>query len=95
MIKDGDRRALAVDPDGAVVAEPALRVEVVEPVGAGDAFAAGLLTGVLRGEPVAALPAPRAPVGGRGAHRARRLGRRRRADRAATPCSTPRPTTGR
>jgi 2-dehydro-3-deoxygluconokinase len=53
VIKDGDRRALAVDRDGEVVAEPALRVEVVEPVGAGDAFAAGLLTGVLRGEPVA------------------------------------------
>lgn len=53
VVKDGDRRALAVDPDGDVVAEPALWVRVVEPVGAGDAFAAGLLTGVLRGEPVA------------------------------------------
>jgi 2-dehydro-3-deoxygluconokinase len=52
VIKDGDRRALAVDRDGVLLAEPALRVEVVEPVGAGDAFAAGLLTGVLRGEPV-------------------------------------------
>jgi 2-dehydro-3-deoxygluconokinase len=35
-----------------VVAEQALRVQVVEPVGAGDAFAAGLLTGLVRGEPV-------------------------------------------
>jgi 2-dehydro-3-deoxygluconokinase len=53
VVKDGDRWALAVDRDGGVVAEPALRVQVVESVGAGDAFAAGLLTGVLRGEPVA------------------------------------------
>jgi 2-dehydro-3-deoxygluconokinase len=52
VIKDGDRRALAVGPDGEVVAEPALRVQVVESVGAGDAFAAGLLTGLVRGEPV-------------------------------------------
>jgi 2-dehydro-3-deoxygluconokinase len=52
VIKDGDRRALAVDPDGRVVAEPALQVDVVEPVGAGDAFAAGLLTGLVRGEPL-------------------------------------------
>ena len=52
IVKDGARRALAVARDGAVVAEPALRVEVVEPVGAGDAFAAGLLTGLVRGEPV-------------------------------------------
>ena len=53
VIKDGDRQALAVDPDGAVMSEPALRVDVVEPVGAGDAFAAGLLSGVLAGETVA------------------------------------------
>lgn len=53
VIKDGAHRALAVDRAGAVVARPALRVEVVEPVGAGDAFAAGLLTGLVRGEPVA------------------------------------------
>lgn len=53
VIKDGAHRALAVDRAAAVVARPALRVEVVEPVGAGDAFAAGLLTGLVRGEPVA------------------------------------------
>jgi len=29
-----------------------LRVDVLEPVGAGDAFAAGLLAGMVRGEPV-------------------------------------------
>ncbi len=52
VVKDGARRAVAVRRDGAVVDQPALQVEVVEPVGAGDAFAAGLLTGVVRGEPV-------------------------------------------
>ncbi|GAA3064638.1 2-dehydro-3-deoxygluconokinase [Actinokineospora globicatena] len=35
------------------VFEPALRVEVVEPVGAGDAFAAGFLAATLRDEPPA------------------------------------------
>jgi 2-dehydro-3-deoxygluconokinase len=33
------------------VFEPALRVDVVEPVGAGDAFAAGFLAATLAGEP--------------------------------------------
>lgn len=33
----------------AMVTEPALSVEVVEPIGAGDAFAAGYLAGLLRG----------------------------------------------
>jgi 2-dehydro-3-deoxygluconokinase len=37
-----------------VVHEPAPRVDVVAPVGAGDAFAAGYLSGLLRGLPVAA-----------------------------------------
>jgi 2-dehydro-3-deoxygluconokinase len=35
----------------AVTCVPALAVDVVEPVGAGDAFAAGFLAGLLRGEP--------------------------------------------
>ncbi len=63
----------------------------MEPVGAGDAFAAGLLAGVVRGDPVAQVPAPRAPHRGRGAHRARRLGP------AAPPrgCSTSPSRTGR
>jgi 2-dehydro-3-deoxygluconokinase len=52
VVKDGSRRALAIGRDGGVVAAPALAVEVVEPVGAGDAFAAGLLTGLVRGEPL-------------------------------------------
>ncbi|WP_281278576.1 sugar kinase [Streptomyces tateyamensis] len=49
VVKDGDRQAVAVDRDGRCTAEPALRVEVVEPTGAGDAFAAGYLAGTLRG----------------------------------------------
>ncbi len=52
VVKDGSRQALAIDRTGAVVARPALAVEVVEPVGAGDAFAAGLLTGLVRGEDI-------------------------------------------
>ena len=48
VIKDG-----AVDASsfhaGGVSRVPALRVEVVEPVGAGDAFAAGWLSGMLQG----------------------------------------------
>ena len=50
IVKDGSRRALAVAADGSVVEQPALYVEVVEPVGAGDAFAAGFLAGVVRGD---------------------------------------------
>jgi 2-dehydro-3-deoxygluconokinase len=53
VIKDGARRALAVDRAGGVIEQPALQVEVVEPIGAGDAFAAGLLTGLIHGEPLA------------------------------------------
>ncbi|MBW0103232.1 sugar kinase [Pseudonocardia sp. KRD291] len=52
VLKDGARRALAITRDGEVVSRPALQVDVVEPVGAGDAFAAGLVTGLVRGEPL-------------------------------------------
>ncbi|ALL74378.1 hypothetical protein AD006_01860 [Pseudonocardia sp. EC080610-09] len=52
VLKDGADRAVAVHRDGTVTARPALQVDVVEPVGAGDAFAAGLLTGLVRGEDV-------------------------------------------
>lgn len=41
--------ALALDPAGAVVRRSAISVDVVEPVGAGDAFNAGFLSGQLRG----------------------------------------------
>lgn len=51
VVKDAERTVTAFDRDehDAAVTEPALSVEVVEPIGAGDAFAAGYLTGLLRG----------------------------------------------
>lgn len=49
VIKDDARTATAVDRDSTATTEPALQVEVVERVGAGDAFAAGYLAGILRG----------------------------------------------
>lgn len=48
VVKHDGHLATAIDETG-VTAEPALTVEVVEPVGAGDAFAAGYLAGTLRG----------------------------------------------
>jgi 2-dehydro-3-deoxygluconokinase len=48
IVKDGGVAATAYGPAG-TIAEPAPAVEVVEPVGAGDAFAAGYLYGVVRG----------------------------------------------
>jgi 2-dehydro-3-deoxygluconokinase len=49
VIKLGARGALALIGDDQVTRSPALRLErIVDPVGAGDAFAAGLLTGLLR-----------------------------------------------
>lgn len=51
VVKDGDVGATAFVGDRTVF-EPALRVEVVEPVGAGDAFAGGYLAGLLSGDDV-------------------------------------------
>lgn len=48
VVKDSGHRVTAFDGDETAV-EPALAVEVVEPIGAGDAFAAGYLAGLLRG----------------------------------------------
>lgn len=48
VVKDSGHRVTAFDDEG-VVTEPALAVKVVEPIGAGDAFAAGYLAGLLRG----------------------------------------------
>lgn len=48
VVKDGPTAAVAFHGD-ARFEVPALRVRVVEPVGAGDAFAAGFLAAVLRG----------------------------------------------
>ncbi|MDX3225922.1 sugar kinase [Streptomyces sp. ME19-01-6] len=57
VVKQGSAGATAYarQPDGgdAVTFEPALDVDVVASVGAGDAFAAGFLSGTLRGLPVA------------------------------------------
>jgi len=52
IVKDGSVGATAFVGDDAVF-EPALVVEVIEPVGAGDAFAGGYLAGRLTGDPVA------------------------------------------
>jgi len=49
VVKDSGHRVTAFDEEG-VVTEFALDVEVVEPIGAGDAFAAGYLAGLLRGD---------------------------------------------
>lgn len=51
IVKDGDVGATAFVAADEVF-EPALVVEVVEPVGAGDAFAGGYLAGYLSGAPV-------------------------------------------
>ncbi|WP_431944972.1 sugar kinase [Actinacidiphila sp. bgisy167] len=51
VVKDGSRAATAFTGNDAH-SVPALTVRVVEPVGAGDAFAAGFLSGLLRSLPV-------------------------------------------
>ncbi len=49
VLKDEERRASAYRRDGGDTHVPSLTVEVVEPVGAGDAFAAGFLAGRVEG----------------------------------------------
>lgn len=49
VVKDGDIGATEFSADGRVF-EPAIPTEVLEAVGAGDAFAAGYLAALLRGE---------------------------------------------
>ncbi|WP_091226112.1 sugar kinase [Microbacterium sp. 3J1] len=53
IVKDGDIGATAFPGDDEPVFVPAPRVEVVEPVGAGDAFAAGFLAATLDGAALA------------------------------------------
>lgn len=53
IVKDGDVGATAFLGDDEPVFVPAPRVEVVEPVGAGDAFAAGFLAATLEGAELA------------------------------------------
>lgn len=50
VVKDGDVGATEFSAAGTVFV-PAIRTEVVEAVGAGDAFAAGWLAGLLAGDP--------------------------------------------
>lgn len=52
VMKNDAHTALVLEPDGRRTEVPALTVEVVEPVGAGDAFAAGFLAATLQGLPV-------------------------------------------
>jgi 2-dehydro-3-deoxygluconokinase len=52
VLKSDAQVALALPPDGRRTEVPALKVDVVEPVGAGDAFAAGYLAGMLHGLPM-------------------------------------------
>lgn len=54
VVKDGDVGATAFAGDDAPVFVPAPVVEVVEPVGAGDAFASGFLAATLEGDDLAA-----------------------------------------
>lgn len=49
VIKNADISAIALMHDGQRIEVPALDVDVLEPVGAGDAFAAGYLGGLLIG----------------------------------------------
>ncbi|WP_030621541.1 PfkB family carbohydrate kinase [Streptomyces fulvoviolaceus] len=49
IVKDAEHHATTVERDGTTTTEPSLDVHIVEPTGAGDAFAAGYLAGVLRG----------------------------------------------
>ncbi|GGP50862.1 sugar kinase [Saccharothrix coeruleofusca] len=52
VVKQGEHGATLAE-GGTTTFQPALKVEVVEPVGAGDAFAAGYLAAHLAGEPPA------------------------------------------
>jgi len=52
VLKNDAHTALVLEPDGQRTGVPALVVAVVEPVGAGDAFAAGFLAGTLQGLPM-------------------------------------------
>jgi len=49
VMKNDAHAALVLEPNGQTTEVPALTVSVVEPVGAGDAFAAGFLAGTLQG----------------------------------------------
>lgn len=50
VVKHGEHGVTLIENDRPPLFQPALRVDVVEPVGAGDAFAAGFLAATLAGE---------------------------------------------
>ncbi|MEV5964944.1 sugar kinase [Kribbella sp. NPDC051952] len=52
VVKDDAHTAVVLEPGGRRTEVPALTVNVVEPVGAGDAFAAGFLAGTLQDLPM-------------------------------------------
>jgi 2-dehydro-3-deoxygluconokinase len=52
VVKNDAHTALVLEPDGRRTEVPALTVTMIEPVGAGDAFAAGFLAGTLQGLPM-------------------------------------------
>ncbi|MGW6281156.1 sugar kinase [Kribbella sp. NPDC055071] len=52
VVKNDAHTAVVLEPDGRRTEVPSLTVDVVEPVGAGDAFAAGFLAGTLQGLPM-------------------------------------------
>lgn len=49
VLTQGDEGAMAISDDGSPLYQPALRVDVVDRIGAGDAFSAGVLCGLLEG----------------------------------------------
>jgi 2-dehydro-3-deoxygluconokinase len=53
VVKSDAHAVIASHADGETTTVPALRVDVVEPVGAGDAFAGGLLSGLAENLPFA------------------------------------------
>ena len=61
VVKDADREAVeirrSVSGPARITRVPAHQIEVVEPVGAGDAFAAGYIAATLRGEDAVNRPA--------------------------------------
>jgi 2-dehydro-3-deoxygluconokinase len=51
----GNEGAMAVAEDGSPLFQPALRVDIVDRIGAGDAFSSGVLCGLLEGSLAAGL----------------------------------------
>lgn len=51
VVKQAEHGATLLERGEPAIFQPALRVDVVEPIGAGDAFAAGYLAALLAGEP--------------------------------------------